>query len=81
MRVHVYGDYEPDNGAWWCAAAECVRCGQASGVRRLIGAGPSVRASLSALRERLGDPYEVGRKHARGGWDTNVEAGQIVAQP
>lgn len=81
LRVHVYGEYEPHRGEWWKATAEYGRCDQSSGTRRLIGAGPSVRAALSALQQRLRDPYAVRRKHAKGGWDTKLEPGQVVERP
>lgn len=81
LRVRVSGVYQPDDGEWWLAVAEYVRCQQSSGVRRLIGAGPSVGAALSALRQRLCDPYEARRKHAKGGWDSNLEPGHVAEQP
>lgn len=80
LRVQVYGGYEPDDGEWWHATAEYGRCDQSSGTRRLIGAGPSVRAALSALHQRLSDPSEVRRKHAKGDWDTNLKPGYVVDQ-
>lgn len=79
--ITVEGAYEPDQGEWWHAAAEYGRCEHSTGTRRLIGAGPSVRAALAALEHRLSEPLETRRHHTRGGWDTNQQPGCVVDQP
>lgn len=78
----VWGDYTPERGAWWHAAAEYTRDGDRGvGTRRLIGAGPSVTAALCALQHRLAEPIAARRRTRRGGWDTRYTAGQVVSGP
>lgn len=78
LRVRVYGEFGPEEGQWWNAAAEYVQSDRSCGVRRLIGAGPSVAAALEALNERLAEPLEKRRANAKGGWDTNMQPGYVV---
>lgn len=78
LRVQVYGDFEPDEGEWWHAAAEYGQCGRRCGVRRLIGAGNSVRAALTALEMRLAEPLPARRANAMGGWDAHNQAGHVI---
>lgn len=79
--VTVTGEYHPDTGAWWQAAAHYGRHHQATGTRRLIGAGPSIRAALTALERRLSDPLATRREHTIGGWDTHHQPGRVVDEP
>lgn len=81
VQLRVTGTYDPDHSQWWHAAAEYARCGHTLGIRRLIGAGPSVGAALTALDQRLADPLEVRLEAAKGGWDTNHKPGRIVTDP
>ncbi len=81
LDLSVYAIYDPDEGEWWNAAAEYVRTDRLTGTRRLIGGGPSVRAALRALYQRLEDPLAHRLDQTKGGWDTNWEPGRIHQQP
>lgn len=81
LELYVYGDYDPEHGEWWNAAAEYVRTDQLTGTRRLIGGGPSVRAALRALHGRLEEPLEERRGQTKGGWDTNWQPGRVEERP
>lgn len=81
LDLSVYAIYDPDEGEWWNAAAEYVRTDRLTGTRRLIGGGPSVRAALHALHERLDEPLTDRLEQSKGGWDTNWEPGRIHERP
>lgn len=81
LGLEVHGEYHPHRGEWWQAAAAYTRCDHSTGTRRLIGAGPSVRAALVALERRLADPFGERRHHAKGGWDTQHQPGRVVEHP
>lgn len=81
VELYVYGEYDPERGEWWNAAAEYVRTDQLTGTRRLIGGGPSVRAALRALQWRLEEPIEDRRRQTKGGWDTNWQPGRVAERP
>lgn len=81
LDVVVSGEYDPDTGPWWQAIAHYGRQHQATGARRLIGAGPSIRAALTALERRLSDPLATRRHQTLGGWDTHRQPGRVVDEP
>lgn len=80
-ELYIYGEFDPEHGEWWNAAAEYVRTDQLTGTRRLIGGGPSVQAALRALRGRLEEPLAQRRHHTKGGWDTNWQPGRVEDGP
>lgn len=81
LELYVYAIYDPDDGEWWNAAAEYVRTDHLTGTRRLIGGGPSVRAALRALHQRLEEPLDQRRDQTKGGWDTNWIPGCVDDRP
>lgn len=79
-HVDVSGAYDPERGEWWHASVAYAPDDGSGEIGRLIGAGPTARAALTALEHRLGDPLTERRRETEGGWDPAGRPGRTVSR-